>query len=309
MILNARKKYVAVKIENTAGTAESLSDSDFALLAFDPQINQNTSFTSRTPAGMGPGQLKGVPEERMGTASFQIEVKGSGTAGTLPKWAEQALIASGFKDDGTGVLNPIIALADQKPATIGIYEDGLLKKLRGAMANATIEGEFGKRALISFEFSGIWVAPSDMGTEPAPTLPSESPLRVAAATFNIASAAKKISNFSLDLGNDIQMRPSVADESGLAHAYLADRAPTISFDPEADLVANDDVFGDWIGGTEAALSINLGSTSGNQVGISGDRLQYIDPQETTRQGMIAHEMSAQLNAASGNDEISFDFSS
>lgn len=287
--LHGRKKYVGIALESTKGQAATISSHN--IVAFDPSINQSTNFTTRTPTGMGPGQIEAVPEERMGTASIQVEVRNDGDISKL--------FQAGGMDDTLALVS---SLTDQQTATVEIYEDGLLKKLRGAMCNVTIEGEFGKRILATFEFTGIWVQPTDLGSAPSITRPSKKPLRVTSATFNVASNAKKISNFSIDFGNDIQMTPDVADDSGLAHAFLADRAPTISFDPEASLVANDDVFGDWIGRVIKSLSIQAGS-SGNQFTFDAPRLQYIDPQETIRQGLQAHEIQSNLNAEAGDDEF------
>lgn len=303
MALRSRAKWVAAKIETTKGSAETLGATEANILAFDPVINQGINFTERAPVGLAAGQALAVPEEHIATARLQVELKGSGTGSTLPDWAKTLLIASAMEEDSGvgGKLNPVADLTKQKTVTLAIWEGqgggtALKKILAGGMCNATIEGEFAKRALITFDVTGIWQSPVDESPPSGISYDSTQPLRVAAATFSRGSAAKKVSNFTFDFGNDIQLRPDVQQSggTGLAHAYMADRRPTIGFDPEADLVANDDVFGDWIGQSTAALAIALGSTTGNQVAIDVAALQYIDPQEQSRQGLLAHQIQSNV---------------
>ncbi len=240
-----------------------------------------------------------------------MELRGESTATTVPLWAKTLLYAAGMEEADNaaapGELSLVSGFSSQKTVNFAIWEDGLKKSLAGAMCNARFFGDFAKRIFVEFTLRGIWQTPVDEAHPTGIAHETTTPLQLKSATFTVGGNARKIGRFELDLGNDIQLRPDVASSTGLAHAYLADRAPTLQFDPEADLVANDDIFGDWIAGTTAAFQLMAGSAAGNQVQIDAPRLQYINPQEANRNQLFTHDIQCQLNADAGDDEFTLAF--
>jgi hypothetical protein len=310
MALHTRFKTIAAKIEDTKGTAETLTASEAAILAFDPAIDQSIEFENRMPAGFAGGVTTATPGVYGATFTASVELRGSGTAGTLPAWAETLLVACGLKDNGSGVLQPILAMDDQKTVTIAIWEDGRKKQIHGAMGNAVLRGTFGQRTMVEFTFTGIWDSPTDEATPTGITHESTSPLRFAGTTFTFDSYHPKLSEFSFDLGNDVQLRPDVeVDPAGVFSAYIAGRQPTVTLDPEAVKVATHDLYGKWIAGTTVDFALSVGSTTGNIVAVNMDRLQYMSPTNAERNGLKVDQLTAEpRDGGTALDSFDIDFS-
>lgn len=306
--IHGRKCWVGAKIEAERGTPETLTADDYAILAYEPEINPEVDFEQRQPAGLAMGQLAAEPTGLGGRARLRVELRGSGDdeTPTLPHWAATLLIASGMAADA-GELSLVSDFDDQKCVTLAINKDGLLKQLTGAMCNAIVSGETGRRTWIEFDVRGIWVSPTDEAV-PSPTHETTRPLMLKGATLTVGGEGElMIGSFRHDFGNTIELRDDESKDGAFLHAFLADRAPTFEFDPEARKVADHDVFGQWVARTEAALSLQLGSGAGNQLTLAAPRLQYIDPREANRKQLLTHQTRGQFNAEAGDDEFTYTF--
>lgn len=172
-------------------------------------------------------------------------------AGTLGSGLDELFKAAGFVLAST-TYSPHSVQADQKTLSIDVWEDGVKKGLAGAQGKMTVEVETGKRVMLKFEFSGIWVAPV------AEALPAFSPgttavQRAQGGTFTIGAAAKKISKLTIDVGQQVVPSMDVNAAGGIAHYVITDYDPTASFDLEAEAVGTYDINGIWLAGTEAAI--------------------------------------------------------
>ncbi|MEM1207761.1 MAG: hypothetical protein AAGI54_00710 [Planctomycetota bacterium] len=304
----SRKKWIAVKVEATKGAAETLAAADFAILAFNASLQSAIEFEDRAPVGLAAGQLVGSPGVHAGRATFSVELRGSGTAGTAPAWAA-ALQGCGLtvtNIPGTSdAYAPTADLDTQKTVTIALVEDGRRKVLRGAMGNAVINGQRnGNKLMVDFDFQGIWVTPTDDAQPAGITHETTKPIRFAGGTFTVDAASQKVSTFRFDLGNDVQMRADVEDASGLCHAYIADRRPVAGFDPESDVVANDDLHADFLTATTRAFDATFGTLAGNRAVLDIDRLQIQNPQTEDRSGLLVERIDCLATALDGDDEYS-----
>lgn len=301
-----KRRVLAAKVETTVGTAESLTASEGVFNVFNPVINPTIEFTERQGQG-GFGQMPGTLGARGGTITFTVEVS-SGTS--VPSWASVFLPACGFVED-TGVFEPVTAppgtAAGVKTLTIGLYEDGRVKKLRGCMGNAVFTFPAGRIATVEFTFTGIWVAPID-ATLLAPTYPAPASLRFADAGLTIGSWNPKVEQMTLDLGNEVFLREDANDESGYASAVITGRVPKGTLNPEAQLIATKNVHGEWLSLTEQALALTLGDGD-NQLAIAAPKLQFRNVQDGDRNNLLIDDLEYQLNksSAAGDDELTFDF--
>jgi len=318
-----RKRVLAAKIEATPGTAEDLSASEAAFNVFDATIQPNIDFTERLgQSAFSP--LPGALGARGGTCTFAIELHGSGTPNdtegdeACPAWAETFLPACGFtRVDGAAVYKPDSTGpsggADSsavRTLTIGLYEDGVKKALKGCMGNAVFTFASGQIVRIEFTFQGLWTDPADVALL-APDYPAVTPLRFADANLTIGSWAPKLAELTIDLGNDVQLREDANTTEGYSTAIITGRRITGSLNPEASLVAEEDVYGDWLSYAEQALAFTLGAgNDGNTVAFAAPKLQFTNVQEGDRNGIQIDEISFQLNrsADAGDDELTITFS-
>jgi len=306
---------MAAKIESTPGTAETLAAADGAFNVFDPDIQAQVEFVDRPGQGtLSP--LAGRTGAEGGQVTFEVELHGSGSAGSpTPAWASTFLPACGFAES-SGVftresLHPEASGANTKTLTLGVYKDGLLKQIKGAQGTFEIVLRAGQPVRLRFTFTGVWTDPSDVALI-APDYPSVSPLRFVSSGLTIGSWSPKVNEMSIDIGNNVVLREDSANASGYHTAAITEWLTQGSLDPEATLVADNDIFGQWLNNhSEQALSIALGggSANGNTVAIASSKFQWRNVQEGDRNGIAIDNPEFQLNRATdaGDDEISITF--
>jgi len=313
-MLLAKRRVMAAKVETTVGTAETLTATEGAFNIFEASMQPNINFNERQGQGVF-SPLPGVLGAYGGTVSFRVEVHGSGSAGSpSPAWASTLLPACGLYDDSDVFKlesKAPAAGANTKTVTLGVFEDGLYKKLAGCMGNAVFNFTAGQVASIDFTFTGIWADPEDSAII-APTYPTVIPPRVAGVELTIGSWSPVFQSLSFDLGNEVTLREDAQQTSGYISAVITGRRITGTINPEATLVATHDIYGDWKDGTEAALAFAVGSGSadGNCVDVAAPKLQWTNVQEGDREGINIDEGSFQLNrsVAAGDDELTITFS-
>lgn len=321
MPLLKTNRVLLAKQEATVGTAESLTAAEGVFCVYDVEVNPNIDFQQRSQQG-GMSHLAGKTGAESCALSFKMNMYGDG-AGTSPNWAEVFLPAVGmtrtsasevFKPSSKGVGTGAAGGASATPRslTMGVYEDnsGLVKQLVGATGNVRFTFSSGQMVVMEFSFSGVWVDVADNTTLPAPNYPSELPLSTLGATMTLAGAAVPCwQTLSIDLGNEVVLRPCGTKAKGLVSSLITNRRVTGQIDPEATQTGTFDPYNDWTASTESALSLAV--TDGTDtVTIAAPALQFTNVQEADRNGMQTDTISFQCNAGSdaGDDELSITFS-
>lgn len=312
-----RRRVMAAKIETTVGEAIALAAADAAFNAMDVTISPDIETETRHGQGGGLSKLPPVPGARGGTITFKIELVGSGSIGTpVPQWATTLLPACGMYDDSDvfklDSRPPEASGSNTKTLTIGVYEDGLFKSLRGAMGNAVFQFAAGKVIGIEFTFSGIWVDPSDVALL-TPNYPSVIPPRFASSGLSVdGDWTPRVAEMTIDLGNDVQLREDSTDISGFHSAVIVDRESGGTMDPEATSVADHDAYGDWLRSTGGALVIDIGagSADGNRIQFAAPVFQLTGVDEADRNAVQTDAVEFKLikSADAGDDELTITFS-
>lgn len=323
-ILLRKRRVLAAKLEETAvGTAETLSATEGVFNVFDAEIQAEAEFHER-PGQAGFSPLPGVVGARGGTLTFWLELCGSGVAEStggesVPPWALAFLPACGLIQAGatSPVFNPsslsptigATALA-VRTITIGLFEDGLFKHLAGAMGTAVIRFTAGQPVRVEFTFRGVWQAPTTEGII-SPTYGAVLPPRFGGSTISIGAwTSPVLAELSIDLGNNVILRPDAATAAGYLSALITGRRMIGTVNPETTPLATADPYADWLSSAEAALSLTIGvGDDGNSCTIAAPQLQWTDPKETDREGIAADELAFQLNRSAdlGDDELSLTF--
>ncbi|MEO6077870.1 MAG: hypothetical protein ABIP54_03720 [Candidatus Andersenbacteria bacterium] len=109
------------------------------------------------------------------------------------------------------------------------------------------------------------------------------------------------------MGNEVALRQTIANESAYISAIITGRKPQGEADPEQDLVATNDYWGQFLDGTETELTLNLGSVQYNKINITAPKLQYNKIGEGDRNGIITLPVGFQLNIDAGDDDIAIEF--
>lgn len=296
--LLTRKRVIKVTIETTKGTKVAGTS---AIRVFDLEINSTAPFEERKGSGLYLGNTEaGILGELSGSCSFKAELRGNGASG-MDAAIAILLQACGFKK-AVEVYTLSSTLSDHKTISIDVWEDGRKKGLAGASGIVTFEGEVGKRMMCNFEFFGRWVAPIDEAL-PAYVPGTETPLRLQAGTFTLATEAIKIAKYGLATGANVIMRGDVSAAGGIDHYMITDFDPVVSLDPEADLVAGHDYHGIWLAGTEAAVSLAIGGGALDTITIAQPKVQYRELRESDRNGIQIYDLTGQCNHDSGDDAV------
>lgn len=306
MPLLRRKRVLAAKAEATPGTAEALVAADAALNAFNVELLPTAEFQEREgQSAFSP--LPGVVGAESGTCSFMTELElGSGAH---PFWALRLLPAVGLVATGD-VYKPLTAGpgASVKTLTIGSYQDGLFKSIKGAMGTAVFRFMSGQKIEIDWTFTGIWVPPTDVAIL-APTYPTRAPVRFVSSSLAIAAWTPKVEQLTIDLGNQVILREDSTSASGFSTALITGRRITGTLNPESELVVGKDYHGEWLSETEQALVIGPLSQALISLKFDVPKLQFTNVQGGERNQVQTDELTFQCNrsAAAGDDELSLTF--
>ncbi|HUX15933.1 MAG TPA: hypothetical protein VMW52_05635 [Phycisphaerae bacterium] len=299
MALLTRKRSILVSQEAAEAPGDPVAGATHVLVA-EPTITPDDTFQRRQFSRAFLGNALGVVGEHTAHCRFRTELRSDGTS-ALDAGLLILLQACGLALD-TGVLSPTSVVASQLTATIDLYEDGLLKRISGAMGNVELTGEFGKQVWCAFDFWGAWAEPTDAEMDEA-TPNTQTPLRLASAAFTLgAGHTPTVANLGINLNNQVVLRPDITAAAAVIHALITERDPVVTLDAEAALVATHDAYGLWLAGTPAALSLLLTDTDVN-VTIAAPAVQYRQVAEGDREGVMTHDLTGQCNAVDGDDEL------
>ena len=310
-----RRSVVAAKQESEVGTAETLAASDGAFNAFDADIQPNIDFQEREgQSALSP--LTGMPNARGGQVTFAVELHGSGSPGSpVPAWATTLLPACGMYDDSDvfkfDSRPPEASGSNTKTLTIGVYRDGLLKRLAGAMGTFVMRFTAGQIVRLEFTFTGTWVTPIDSALI-APNYPSQTPARCASSALTLDAWSPTWQELTVDIGNEVVLREDASKAAAYHSAVIVGRRVTGTINPESPLLATKDNYSDWLDLTQRAMALPVGSGSanGNQIDLAAPAWQITNIQEADRNGILAQDISFQLNrsADAGDDELTITWS-
>lgn len=242
------------------------------------------------------------------TLTFDVEIKGSGAAGTAPEFGALLQACGMAETVNIGVdVRYKPASANHKSATIYYYEDGQLFIMTGCRGNVTWNLEAGTYGKLSFTLTGHVANPVD-DPLPAPTYLDLVPPVNINVPFTVAGYGAIISALSGDLSNTLAMPPSIRATDGYGEIQITGRDINGSFDPESVDVATQDFIGDLKDGAELALATgDIGSVAGNIWSLTHLAISYREVAPGDRDGIITREVSFGAAESATDDEVEFVF--
>lgn len=268
--------------------------------AVDGLLVENISWSNEglrlneRPAVRGSiGQLQQVYGGTLRTITFDVEMKGSGVAGTAPEF-QAALRACGFAETIVAVTSvtydPVSDPALHESVTIHYQQDGIRYAIIGARGNVSFNLETGAVPKMSFTFTGHLVGPIDEALTP-PVVLALVPEAVIASTFDIGGFAAVVNAVTLDMSNTLALPPDMAAADGFGEVQITARDPAGSYDPEAELLAVDNPHADFQNGASLALSVGpIGATAGNIIDFDCPAVYYRDIAPGDRDGIRTYDI-------------------
>lgn len=303
------RRVITAKIEVTQGSdvaptpaADAVKVENPAFSWVDPRMFE--------PASVKPafGAEQAIYGGALGQLTFDVLLKGSGTAGTAPE-VDALLRACGLAVTNVPATSDTYAPVStgQESVSIYYYDDGKLTKLLGAMGNVTFEMPAGNPVKASFTMTGHVVDPVDTAL-PTPTFNATVPPVYNNASFTTDSFAAKISALSFDLGNEMAKPEDVSGTDGWGDMQIVDRIVAGSFDPFDTLIADYDWVTKWQANTLAAIASGaVGATAGNIINFSFPTAQYREFSDADREKIKTLKVGFTAVESTGDDEFSIAF--
>lgn len=309
------KTIMAMKLESTSGTAETVADADFDIKFFDIGVSPEIETYAQEFASGRHSKGRAAMGKRKVTFTAKAQLLTSAAVGTEPKIGK-ALKACGLavttpsstqtykpdptKDEGNSVTATI------KVMMVPTSGNAVIITGKGCLGNCVISMDaLGSPLVAAFTFTGAFVSITD-GTALLLTSPNtgNAPATLGGA-ITLATVARQVSKFSLDFGNTIELDQDPADATGYAAAYISKRAPKLMLTSKMKKLADDAAYTRWAAGTELAFSLATVVNSQNlRYTISAPVAQYTALPFGNNGEEWARNETYELHESSGGDEFS-----
>jgi hypothetical protein len=304
MALTRRRALIA-KEEATEGVNASPSGVNDGIIVRDLEISVDSDDVEREIATPWLGANKVIYTKRQAVFNFDVEIAGSGTAGTPPAWG-RLVKACGFSEtivNNTVVYSPVSS--GFSSLTIAGNQDGIQYIGLGSRGSFEINFEQAEVGLFSFEFMGAYVTPADV-VLPTPTYANQAePLHFASGNttnFLLDGYAFCLGGFSLDLGNEMTFRdlPNCAKRNVVTQRVVEGEIMV----ERPDTLAVKNLYPKIEAHTTVATSFSQGTTGGNIIDFSLPSIQLSFPENDDDDGILMQNYAFRgIPTGSGNNEI------
>jgi len=259
------------------------------------------------------GNREKVVGQRMGSVTFDVEIAGSGAAGTAPRWG-RCLRACGFGETvvaaapGPGSVTYTPASTSIVGLSLDFNADGNRHLLTGCRGTATLNLAVGEIPRISFEFMGIYNAVTAAAVT-SPTFADQSdPVVVNSANTTGVTAfsfSACMESFSLALNNETPFRQLAGCSQSI---LIVDRAPSGELVIEAPIVGSGagqkDFFAAVSAQTLGAIGWQHGQTAGNIITFNAPTCNLDSPSYADSDGVMMLNLPFMpVPTSAGNDEF------
>jgi len=266
MPLLSRKRLLLAKLETTVGTDPTPVVGSDAILVRNIEVTPlEVDTVNRELIRPFLGQADQLLAQQRVLINFEVELAGSGSAGTAPAYGPllQACRCTETVVSSTSVTYAPNSDATPKSVTIYFNNDGVLHKATGCRGTFTLNAEVGAIPFISFEMTGVFNAPSDVSIS-APTYANQADPLVFkngnSSSFQVFSYSGAVQSLSFELANEVIYRELVG---GTKSIDVVNRAPSGECVIEATTIATKDFFTAATGSSTGNLTFQHGSTAGN----------------------------------------------
>ena len=309
MALLSRKRLILAKAETTYATDSTPAGSDAVLVRNLDITPVQADVVSRDLVRPFMGNSDQLLANTRVECTFEVELAGSGTAGTAPRFGA-LLKACGLSETVVASTSVTYAPVSSSFSSVTIYYnvDGVLHKVTGARGNVEMTCQIAQIPVLKFTMTGIYNSPTDTA-QPSVTYSNQAtPLIFKngnTSAFQFFSYSGAFSQVSLNLANSIVYRELVG---GTKEAVFTDRKPAGTVMLEAPTIATKDFFSLAAGTTLGNLTFLHGTTAGNRVTFTASQVDIAQPAYADDNGvqMLSVPYVA-LPTTAGNDELTLSF--
>lgn len=181
-------------------------------------------------------------------------------------------------------------------------------RLIGARGTFSVNAAVGAFPTFDFEFTGTYVDQVDEPTLTG-TFEDTDPAQVEYAALALAQRFGEketelcASTWSVDMANDIAIRDCINESNATKGAFLTAREPTVSYDPEAILAAQEPIWSYLENGTSVEWWVRHGTVDGNTVLFHAPNQQITNIAYADRNNIRVFNIDGSLARLNGNDEL------
>jgi hypothetical protein len=307
MPLLSRRQLLLAELEVTYGTDPTPTAGSNAILVRNIEVTPLEAETvSRELIRPYLGQSEQLLAQTRVLINFEVELAGSGTAGTAPAYGPLLRACSFTETVSAGVSVTYEPNSDAAPKSVTIYfnNDGVLHKATGCRGTFSLNCVVGEIPTIAFEFTGIYNTPTDVALG-SPTYANQADPVVFkqgnTSGFQVFSYAGCLQSFSLELANEIVYRELVGCTK---EVLITNRAPAGEVMIEAVPVGTHNFFSDATGNSTGNLTFQHGQTAGNIVTFTAGQIDLGNPSYSDEDGIQMLTLPYIATPTdSGNDEL------
>ncbi|PHS48756.1 MAG: hypothetical protein COB05_04400 [Marinobacter sp.] len=301
-----RKRLVLAAIETTYGTDASPSAAANAILTRTVQVTPLAGEDiERNLLRSYYGNSQALAGEKHVELTMEVELAGSGEAGTAPGWGV-LLRACGFAEtveSGVDVAyNPITD--GEESISCWIHRDGVLHKFTGGRGSVRFDLGVNNIPYMTFTFLGLLgtISNTSMPTT-ADYSPWQVPVPVTQANtsaLTLHGASVSFSQLTLDMAVEAVKHQVVGSDSSIK---IVDRAPSGTAVIEEPQLSTLNLYQKARDAVTGALALTHGKTAGNIIEISAPKVGTASPTEQDRNGVQMLSVPLTINPDTGNDEL------
>lgn len=200
---------------------------------------------------------------------------------------------------------PSLTLDIQYPDDSG---QSIRHRLTGARGTFTVQAAVGEFPVFSFEFTGSYNDQVDVATVAA-TFEDQDPAQVEYAALALARRYGDkytelcASSWNITMGITVALRDCLNEANALEGAFITAREPTISYNPEAILAAQEPIWSYMEQGISTEWWVRHGTVNGNIVLFHAPNTQITNIGYEDRNTIRAFNIEGSLARLDGNDEI------
>lgn len=305
-----RNMLVMAKVQTAKGTPAVPTAADNAMLVSSAMPSPiKAEFVDRALIRPYMGNSQKLVAGEHAAIEFEVELAGSGTAGTAPAFAP-LLLACGFSETLSVGVSAVYApvTAGQTYLTMLCNLDGIEFKLTDAVGDVSVDMNPKGIPRMKFMFMGVYHPATDVvtptGADFTDFLRPLTVGKVNTPTFTLHGTTPCVEQFSFALNNELNWRELI----NCSGARRSDRKPTATVVIELPTVA-DKNWGEAVRlGSSGAVTVLHGVAAGNRVGIGMPATTVAsEPTLSDSQGIAMLNLQLDVNPDAGNDELVLTF--
>jgi len=304
------REVILIKVEATYGTdSVPVEATDAVLVENLAWANEGLRMNERPAVRANINMLQQVYGGRLGSITFDIELKGGGGAVDVPPEIAPVLRACGLGETINAAVDVTYepVSTGHESFTVYYFQDGIRYIMTGARGNISFSLETGAVGKASVTLTGHIALPTDVALA-SPTYDGVVPVAVINAPFAVGGYSAIINALSFDMSNTVATPPDMSASDGYSEIQITGRDVNGSFDPEAVVVATDFPLQDLEQGNTLVLSTGvIGTGIGGRYQVDMPAIYYRDVSPGDRDGVRTLENPFGAAESAGDDEVSIIF--